>query len=80
LTIYTNGYYINDGAIGNNEETIHEDSFIDIEDIIKDSWVIENYPKAVKSQTDYWSKYNNWDDGETILIAADIEQINSSKA
>jgi hypothetical protein len=52
----------------------------DIEDIILDSWVIENYPKVLKSQTSYWSRFNNWDDAELILIEEDQNTLASSKA
>lgn len=46
---------------------------VDLEDILTDDFVIENYPKIVKTQCNFWSKYNNWDDAELIMIASDQE-------
>jgi hypothetical protein len=80
LTIYANGYYHTDAALDNSGNNEHEDSYLDIDEIITDSWIVENYPKAVASQTKYWSRYNNWDDAEVLLISSDQETLTTSKA
>ena len=80
LTIYANGYYHTDAALDNSGNNEHEDSYIDPEDIITDSWVVENYPKVVKSQVTFWQRYNNWDDAELHLIDSDQKTIAESKA
>ena len=64
LTIYNNGFY-------NDERT-------DIEDIFTDEWVVLNYPKVVKSQCTFWSKYNNWDDAELVMMDSDQQAIDAS--
>lgn len=64
LTIYNNGFY--------------EDERTDIEDILVDEWVVLNYPKVVKSQCTFWSKYNNWDDAELIIMDSDQQTLNAS--
>ena len=46
---------------------------VDIEEILTDEWVSETYPKIVKSQVAFWTRYNNWDDVELIFIEADQE-------
>ena len=66
IQVYINGYY-------DTEQT-------DIEDIILDSWVVENYPKVLKSQTAYWSRFNNWDDAELVMIDSDQQILATSKA
>lgn len=64
LTLYTNDWY-NTGVEGDEENTIEED------DIMPDIWINDTYPKILKSQVAFWTKYNNWDDAEVCLIAAD---------
>lgn len=80
LQIYTNGFFHTDAALDNSGENDHEDSYLDMEEVITDSWVAENYPKALKSQVAYWTRWNNWDDGEVLMIASDQETIAASKA
>lgn len=65
---YANAWYNNDkedyqGAL------VH--SSCDIEEILTKEWVETNYPVAMQSQIKYWSTYNNWDDAELVMIAAD---------
>jgi ElaB/YqjD/DUF883 family membrane-anchored ribosome-binding protein len=78
ITIYANAYYNHNAAIGNNDHNADfEDTYVDIEDILVDSWVIDTYPKCVKSQEAFWSRYNNYDDAEIVLILADNDLIAS---
>jgi len=80
LTIYANGFYHNDAAISNMPEDDMGDPYVDLEDIMVDGWIVENYPKVVKSQTAFWNKYNRWDDAEASFMSADMEMIKASKA
>lgn len=48
-----------------------EDSTIEDIELIPDTWVIETYPKIVKTQVAYWTRFNNWDDAELVMIDAD---------
>jgi hypothetical protein len=65
---YTNAWYENQtGVEGDTEGTMEED------DVIPDAWVNDTYPKILKSQIAFWTKYNNWDDAEVCMIAADQE-------
>lgn len=68
LVNYTNAWYEDSTGTHGDEETT-----IEIDDIIPDSWVNDTYPKILKSQVAFWTKYNNWDDAEVCLIAADQE-------
>jgi hypothetical protein len=77
LTIYNNAYYIHSGAISNSDALEVEDSYIDIEEIILNDWVAENYPKVLKSQINYWTRFNNWDDAELVLIDSDQQTLES---
>ena len=63
---YTNAWYY-------TGEDSDEEHTIEIEDIIQDSWINDTYPKILKSQVAFWTKYNNWDDVEVVMIAADQE-------
>ena len=79
LEIYNNGFYQQDVALDNSGLNDHNDSYIDTGDLIKNSWVIENYPKAVKIQIAYWTRWNNWDDAEVMLIEEDQKTIDNAK-
>jgi hypothetical protein len=50
-----------------------EDTAMDMDEVILDDWVKLNYEKVLKSQTAYWSRYNNWNDAELVLIEADLQ-------
>ena len=63
ITAYANAWYYT-GEEGDIE-------MMEINDIIKDEWVEENYPKVLKSQIAYWERFNNWDDVELVFIDAD---------
>lgn len=66
LTLYTNEWF----QTGQDEDTDHT---MEEDDILPDAWVNDTYPKILKSQVAFWTKYNNWDDAEVCLIAADQE-------
>lgn len=65
---YANGFYNNDKI---NQEGTLVHSSVDIEEIITKEWVEENYPLVMKSQINYWTRFNNWDDAELVMIQAD---------
>lgn len=78
LTVYTNGFFRHEVAIGNHTQIEdYEEKFIDIEDIIPDSWVIEKYPLVANSQRNFWRKYPITPkiDAEIMMILLDEDLI-----
>ena len=64
IKTYANAWY-HTGVHGDDATVLEIDSIITTE------WIEENYPKVLKAQVSYWTRYNNWDDAELILISAD---------
>ena len=71
LESYTNEWYSSVGIEDHEEKSV----YIELDDIFTDAWVVDKYEDAVKSQTAYWSKYNNWDDAELVLIDEDLKML-----
>jgi len=65
---YANGFYNHD-TVADDGTLVH--SSVDIEEVITDEWVEANYEKAMQAQVAFWSKYNNWDDAELVLMLSD---------
>lgn len=74
---YANEWYQDDveDEEGNHHSGLLQRESVSIEKILLNDWVVENYPKVVKSQCAYWQRYQNWDDAELIMMAADQQLI-----